>query len=494
MRTTLGFVLFITILARPAECIIIDVPGDQPTIQAGIDSAMDGDEVVVAVGTWFQNINFNGKAITLRSTDPTNRDIVSATIIDGNNVSSPVVRCWSGEGPDTVLSGFTITNGNAVTGGGMACSNCNPTVTHCIFRQNSGGGLYYSSFGDVTISDCRFVQNSSGSKLVGGGLTLRFVKSASISRCLFAGNSADQAGGAVRAAEGSGGILYEDCTFRENSATFGGAVSNGQPATTMFRCSFDNNSAGLSGGAIAGGNMDLRSCIFTQNRVIAPFFGGGGGAIAAGNAVISNCLLDSNSAFFGGAISSTSNLRVINCTMTNNVAEELGGAIYATGMSSIDNSILWDNDAQGGFQVRIEQSSVPPVDSSLRVSHCTVQDGESGVSLEAGSTLEWLAGNLDADPLLVSAGTGDFRLSSDSPSIDAGDNAAVPSGTATDLNGNSRIVDGDSNGEATVDMGAFEFQAEATPVPAVSEQGMIILSLILVAGIVAMTGGRRPVA
>ncbi len=62
---------------------IINVPGDQPTIQAGIDAAFDGDEVVVAEGEYFENINFSGKAITVRSTDPTDPMVVVNTVIDG---------------------------------------------------------------------------------------------------------------------------------------------------------------------------------------------------------------------------------------------------------------------------------------------------------------------------------------------------------------------------------------------------------------------------
>ncbi len=77
---------------------IINVPGDFPTIQASIDAASDGDEVVVAPGEYFENINLLGKPITVRSTDPTIPATILATIINGGLNGSPAVRCNSGKG------------------------------------------------------------------------------------------------------------------------------------------------------------------------------------------------------------------------------------------------------------------------------------------------------------------------------------------------------------------------------------------------------------
>jgi hypothetical protein len=68
------------------------------------------------------------------------------------------------------------------------------------------------------------------------------------------------------------------------------------------------------------------------------------------------------------------------------------------------------------------------------------------------------AGNIDADPLFIDAEGGNFRLQEGSPCIDTGSNDAVPDDVTTDLDGNLRIVDGDGDDVATVDMGAYEFQ------------------------------------
>jgi hypothetical protein len=82
------------------------------TIQKGIDKAHEGDTVTVAQGVYLENIHFDGKNITLTSTDPFHPDVVANTIIDGNQ-SGSVVTFSRTEGESCVLSGFTICNGQS---------------------------------------------------------------------------------------------------------------------------------------------------------------------------------------------------------------------------------------------------------------------------------------------------------------------------------------------------------------------------------------------
>jgi len=109
---------------------VIRVPAERPTIQSGINFASTGDTVRVAPGTYFENLNMKGKAITL--TSESGSDV---TIIDGNNVG-PVITCGSREGTNTVISGFTIQHGFSSWGAGIALSGSSPTIMNNLLQNN----------------------------------------------------------------------------------------------------------------------------------------------------------------------------------------------------------------------------------------------------------------------------------------------------------------------------------------------------------------------
>ncbi|MBO46826.1 MAG: hypothetical protein CMJ96_08020, partial [Planctomycetes bacterium] len=144
------------------------VPDDFSTIQAGIDGSANGDTVIVRDGTYVENINFNGKAITLKSENGP-----VTTIIDGNQAGT-VVTFSNGEDKWSVLDGFTLENGvgaDADNGGGVTCWLSSPTISNNTISGNSasydGGGIYcYDS--DPTISNNTISGNSASRD--GGGM------------------------------------------------------------------------------------------------------------------------------------------------------------------------------------------------------------------------------------------------------------------------------------------------------------------------------------
>lgn len=104
-----------------------DGSADYTTIQAAIGNSSDGDTIVVMPGIYDENIYFNGKKIILQSTDPDNPAVVESTVIDGGQRDS-VVTFYLNETNETVISGFTITNGKAEKGAGIYCSHGNPII------------------------------------------------------------------------------------------------------------------------------------------------------------------------------------------------------------------------------------------------------------------------------------------------------------------------------------------------------------------------------
>ncbi|MHC4694732.1 MAG: right-handed parallel beta-helix repeat-containing protein, partial [Planctomycetota bacterium] len=188
----LAILVCFVVSANPATAATIYVPSGHPSIQDAINAAVSGvDEIEVAPGTYYEGINFLGKAIRLYSTGGPD-----ATIIDGQGAYH-VVQCVSGEQQDTVLEGFTITGGNANgasphnSGGGMYCYSSSPTVNNCIFSGNTadsgGGGMHSWNWSTPTVTNCTFSDNQAGYR--GAGLSIYWYCAATISGCTFSGNA-----------------------------------------------------------------------------------------------------------------------------------------------------------------------------------------------------------------------------------------------------------------------------------------------------------------
>jgi len=154
-------VLILTLLLISASVYaqVIHVPGDQPTIQAGINAASDGDTVLVAENTYYENIRFMGKAITVASHYVMDGDTnhINNTIIDGSQPlypdSAACVMFVHGEDTTSILSGFTLTGGSGVfttgsnvrSGGGIygweaGAKIINNKIMYNVVESDSGGG------------------------------------------------------------------------------------------------------------------------------------------------------------------------------------------------------------------------------------------------------------------------------------------------------------------------------------------------------------------
>jgi len=190
--------------------------------QAAIDDALNGDEIVVREGIHHENIDFKGKSLTVRSTNPSDSAIVAATVINGGNQGS-VVTFSAGEDANSILAGFTITGGNT----GIYCFGSSPTITNCTIAENTdaalGGGIYMEGSSSPTLTNCNIINNSAS--FAGGGMYNQD-SSPALTNCTFSGNSASYFGGGIYC--GGGSATLTNCIVwgdtPEEISLFGGTL------------------------------------------------------------------------------------------------------------------------------------------------------------------------------------------------------------------------------------------------------------------------------
>jgi parallel beta-helix repeat protein len=169
------------LMVRVRECSIADATVQNLTtgkkyysIQPAIKEAKNGDAIVLGQRTYYGNINFKGKNLIIRSTNPDDSAVVAATVIKGGD---PVVAFWTGEDANCVLAGLTITGGNT----GISCDSSSPTITNCIITQNAGEGIYtYNA--NPALANCIITGNAAA------GITADYKSNPVISNCTIAGN------------------------------------------------------------------------------------------------------------------------------------------------------------------------------------------------------------------------------------------------------------------------------------------------------------------
>ncbi len=406
----------------------IYVPSEHPNIQEAIDIAWDGSTIWVAPGRYTgegnYDIDFLGKAIEVRSeTGPEN------CIIDCNSERRKGFYFRSGEDASSILIGFTIINSSI----GVYCYNSNPTIINCrIIGANFSTGIAYGIYckqSNPLISNCT-INNIQGSGMY------NYRSSPTLIECTFSENSYPfpifPSGGMINVVESSPRVI--NCTFINNSAIFGGAIY----------CEM-------------GGSIILTGCTFIANE--ASQYGGGLLFWQGTDAVIANCAFIGNTAQEGAGLCCYGNSVISNCTFVENTAWKFGGAISFAHDASLVNCILYGNTAPRGAEVVVRGS--PTID----INHSNIQGGSTGIYFDWHGTLNWGEGNIDEDPLFA-FGT-DYHLMSDSPCIDAGTNEPNSTLPETDIDGSPRLLDGDGDGTAIIDMGAHEYNPQG-PAIAVS--------------------------
>ncbi|MEW6747033.1 MAG: right-handed parallel beta-helix repeat-containing protein [Planctomycetota bacterium] len=415
------------------------------TIQAAIDTAADGDTILVAAGTYVETIDFKGKTITLRSEAGPDR-----TIIDGG-CSGPVVRFCSGEGPGASLDGFTLTNGKAPFGAGVLCvRSSSPTIQDCVVANNeaicAGGGIF------VLRSSPRILGNEivwNSARTMGGGICCGDQSDVVIEGNRISSNRADKGGG-VTCAACRASLSGNEITENE-ALTDGGGIYCDHPAEVQIEENVvsRNAAAGSYGGGIfiGGGSVTISRNNIRDNRSVK--FGGGIHCCWRVTCRIEGNLLARNSSNRGAGIACCAmkdegGLAVLaNNTIVSNDATSTGGGLYcADAAADVFGSILWGSKAPQGPQVFLASAG------QVTITYSNIEGGWAG------------ANNMTRDPLFVAAGEGNFHLSPVSPCIDAGSDTL--SGLApTDLDGSPRLVDGNGDSKKLLDMGAYEFTRDA---------------------------------
>lgn len=439
------------------------VPDNFAGIQSAIDAALDGNVVLVQDSTYYENINFKGKAITVASYFYVDGDTnhINKTIINGSQPShadsGSVVYFISGEDTTSVLCGFTITGGTGTAlgqepsrvGGGIFCYNSGARIINNKIIENTvnssdrdvlGGGLAalpitstaYVILQDNQISHNTLTVTADSKDVLGGGVEL--MGNGIIVNNLISYNSIVHNATARQAFSGglecyslptnrrkviveSNKITHNSVISKSNAdvAAGSGGVeiygSSGRFAKNevSYNEIWVNSSKNAVGAGMsiheAPASLIVMGNVIRENAVRQGNGLGGGVLIAINSSpIVINNIIKGNSATTGGGfLIATSTPQLINNTVINNLATSGGGInVRMSATVYLMNTILWGNQATNYAGIQLESGSIT-------VTYSDVQGGWAGT------------GNLNEDPLFMDA---KFHLADNSPCLDKGNPAA----------------------------------------------------------------------
>ena len=387
----------------------LHLPSDYLTIQMAIDAAYNGDIVLVAEDTYYENINFQSKALTVASYFLLDNDEshIANTIINGSQPSNPdsasVVTFNHGEDTTSVLCGFTITGG---------------TGTYSAeWDDRNGGGIYLDSSGAKICNN--IIESNSVSYLYawGGGISAYSLGAHNliIENNIIRNNYSDA--GTYGNASGGGIDFWSDGYFiLKNNKILnnevigelaqGGGIECAGPINQVFIISNQvvGNSVHSGNYLMGGGGIDIYNCInnipVVLNNLIANNFttmNGGGVRIKFAMDDLFN--MKSTKYQINSHEKGNSEIFILeNNTIVNNEAGREGGGLHCVEQTEIMNCIVWGNEAPTGAQFS----------QNLTADYCDIENGISGG-----------VGNINEDPLFTD--TVYYTLTDfESPCIDSG--------------------------------------------------------------------------
>lgn len=266
-------VLAVGLLGNEVSGRVITVPSDYATIQAAIDAAANGDEIVVLPWVYQESVNFRGKNIVLRSTDPTSSSVVANTVIQGG-WEGPTVAFSGTESSSCVLAGFTITGGFA---SGIAGHGTLATIQHNVVTTNSANWGSYSPGGGLNGCNglIQFNRITNNIARFGGGLY-----------------------------DCNGTIQFNVITFNSVLGGYLGprgegaglANCNGTIANNVIAFNSNQAHCGAGGGLYNCNGAILYNTIYGNSAPTDPYFPGQGGGLYRCRGFVANCIVWANTA------------------------------------------------------------------------------------------------------------------------------------------------------------------------------------------------------